>query len=666
VKGTPTALALVAALSFLAAAPARAARQIDYLYIDASEGGGSGGHAAIALGNHAFHFEHRAPGILRLRREPVDAIRYRYGVLENRTILASHVPVSQESYDLVLDELNRRYLVQQQHLADHQALQDDRRLLEAARALRRGSPVGEPLIIEGAGFFSEEAVVPGSDISEDRETDSTTSPLVALRERVQAALGPDGLRLAMHRIRAELSGLPPDPDPGVLASLVADRLAPSGHGFARRYRDGVLKLLALEALRTARPLRPGSTAGYELPRLAPEEVALVERLADALQNSLVRVVRSRRPDWGFPLLLGMARLIALDETLRTGRWVVLDAAPAGASVIKRERLLARPDLARALRERTAADFDAARAWLRARGSAEGFPEAEFAALEAAGDRLAEVETGLRESRDLRVAWGAVVPARGAPHREVLLPALTEDDLSVALAAARAREAAHAAALARLYGYNLLTRNCVTEIFRTIEAAFARDVLTRDPTLDGSELEARVRAASAERLGGYVDPDRPLNFIPAVSAAAVQSAYAVSGVEELSSYRKERLALMYDRENPVWVYLRESNTLTSTLYRRVPDDSAFLFFTDDAVAARPVLGALNLIAGIGAAAAGLAMLPVDRGELLTSGLKGALFSLPELAFFNIRKGSFPDLGPRGIPRPETKPGPAAGAREGPGG
>ena len=157
-KGASVALALVAVL-FVLAAPSRAALLIDYLYIDASEGGGSGGHAAIALGDHVFHFEHLAPGILRLRREPVDTIRYRYGVFENRTILVSHVPVSQETFDLVQDELNRRYLVQQQHLADHRATRDDRRLLEAALARRRGRPLGEPLVLEGAGFFFDDVVV---------------------------------------------------------------------------------------------------------------------------------------------------------------------------------------------------------------------------------------------------------------------------------------------------------------------------------------------------------------------------------------------------------------------------------------------------------------------------------------------------------------------------
>jgi len=87
-----------------------------------------------------------------------------------------------------------------------------------------------------------------------------------------------------------------------------------------------------------------------------------------------------------------------------------------------------------------------------------------------------------------------------------------------------------------------------------------------------------------------------------------------------------------------VALRESNTLTSTVYESNRQDSFFLFFTD-ALPVRPLLGAANLAAGLGASAAGLALLPFDGGYALLSGVKGALFSLPELAFVNLRKGTF---------------------------
>ena len=646
----------------LRAAPAGAGREIEYLYMDGSEGGGSGGHAALALGDRVFHFEHRAPGILSLAREPVEVIRHRYGVLYNRTILVSHIPVSRDTYALVLEELTRRYFVQRQHLADYEAAVDDRRLLEASRDQRLGSSAAAAMVLDGAGFFFDDLASPSAEHAGEG-AGGPAPALVRLRERVKAAHGDDALERAIRRAQAELSELRPDADADAARPLAPDRLAPVRYGFAERYRDTVLALLALEALDSARPLRQGSVADARLPELTPDEVAVVERLGQMLEASLVRLVHSRRPDWGFPLLLGMARLIALDETRRSARWVVLDATPADAMVIRRERLVSKPAFARELRERVEADFVSARATLLRRGAtAEAFPEAELAELEATGNRLAQVEGALADRRDARLAWGAPLPGRSVRLPALPLPALGSDDLHRALAAAAEREAALLAGLKHLYGYNLFTRNCVTEIFRTIEAALRRDLLTREPALAGAALAARVRRASVERLGGYVEPAGAMSFIPAVSAAIVQAGYAVSDVVELPSYRKAQLGRMYERENPFWVFLRESNTLTSTLYRKAPDDSAFLFFTDNAPAARPVFGTLNVITGLGVAAAGLAMLPLDRGELLTSGLKGAFFSLPELAFFNIRKGSFPDFERRPAEHPVALRAPAALARD----
>jgi len=680
---------LAGALALAAVAPARAAREIDYLYIDSSEGGGSGGHAALALGDRVFHFEHRAPGILHLAREPLDRIRRRYGVLENRTILVSRISVSEDTYTLVLDELTRRYLVERQHLADHQVMADDRALLELALARRIGS-VGEPLAFDGAGFFFDEAAVPaepsgdetsgevalredgvvlpgepeprgyhavtpGDDGGARLPTSQRPSPssprqasaLVALRERVKATHGADALPRAMRRVRAELNRLRPDA-PRPVPPLAADRFAPVQDGLVQPYRDGVLLLLALQALDEALPLRPGSLAPGDLPELSADDAELVQTLAAALQSELVRLVASERPDRGFALLLGLARLIALDESARAGRWLVLDATPAASVVIGRERLRD-PALSRGLSERASADFTRARDALLRRAPDAPFPEAAFAELEAAATRLGEIGAARAEGRDLRVDRAA--PARSAPHRAPFLPAFERADLALALAAAREREAAHEAELKRVYGYNLFSRNCVTEIFRTLDAALARDLLAREPTLDGPELRARIRAASVERLGGHVDPDDGLNFIPAVSETSVREGYAVAAVAELPSYRRARLAEMYEREHPVRVFLRESNTLTSTLYERAPGDSAFLFFTDDVVAVRPVLGALNVIAGLGVAAAGLARLPLDGGAWLSAGLKGVVFSLPELAFFNIRKGSFPDGRRRPLEEPD---------------
>ena len=161
---------------------------------------------------------------------------------------------------------------------------------------------------------------------------------------------------------------------------------------------------------------------------------------------------------------------------------------------------------------------------------------------------------------------------------------------------------------------------MTEIFRTIDTALAT-------TLSAPDADA-IRRESTRRLGGYVEVDYTFTFIPATSA----------------------LARMYRQDNKARVYLRESNTLSSTLYRRNPADSAFLFFTDDVVPPiRPLLGAVNIVAALGVSAAGLFALPVDGGDLLRAGLRGVLFSLPELVFFNIRKGSL-----MFAPRPRESP------------
>ena len=93
------------------------------------------------------------------------------------------------------------------------------------------------------------------------------------------------------------------------------------------------------------------------------------------------------------------------------------------------------------------------------------------------------------------------------------------------------------------------------------------------------------------------------------------------------------------KEPAWkVYARELNTVTSTVYVPGADDSAFLFFTDGWVLARPFLGAVNLAVALGQSLVGVAELPFRGPESLRSGARGVISSLPELAFFNLRKGS----------------------------
>src|SRR5262249_31701710 len=154
----------------------------------------------------------------------------------------------------------------------------------------------------GAGFFYDDAAVPMPGFSRASDADGQAPALVGLRERVDAVLGPDTIDIAMRGIHAELSGLTTEASPAPkIDRLLADQLAPTWSGLSQRYRNAVLALLALDVLRTARPLRSGSEAESDLPQLSAEDVRLVARLQDELRESLVRMVQSTRPDWGFPL-----------------------------------------------------------------------------------------------------------------------------------------------------------------------------------------------------------------------------------------------------------------------------------------------------------------------------------------------------------------------------
>jgi hypothetical protein len=642
------AAALILAASLLAAAGARAAPRptIDYLYVDANEGGASGGHAAIRFGDEVFHFEYRSPRTIRLRRDDFGSLLHRYTILDNRSLVLQRIPVSEQTFRLLRDEFAGRFMVQDQHLRAQAAIAADRQLLATLLAYRAGRKPEEPVSFEGVGFFFERARPPDMRPLLERETTAQTAPaLVSLRTRVAEAYGEEFLDAAMAATLDQLIALAAPTGEDRPHDLSAERPPRATHRFAARYQDLFVSLLALEAVRDARPLRMDSAIGAagDGPAMDGADRELAGRLVDSLEASMVRLLSSSRPDRGFALLVGMARLAALDEARRVGRWMFLDAFVPDAEVIAADQIQRRPDLTQALLDEAREDFATARIRLRTRAKLQpAFSEADFVALEAAGNRLIEVTRTLDAGRPMRVGLGLRVPAREAVLVEPIVPAVSDEALARHAATAREDEEAYESELRRLYGYNVVTRNCVTEIFRTIDAALATTLATPDADA--------IRRESTRRLGGYVEIDYTFTFIPATSALAVRDAYAVAETIEVPSYRLAALARMYRQDNAARVYLRESNTVTSTLYRRNPADSAFLFFTDDVVPAiRPLLGAVNIVAGLGVSAAGLFALPVDGGDLLRAGLRGVLFSLPELAFFNIRKGSL-----MFAPRPRESP------------
>jgi hypothetical protein len=270
---------------------------------------------------------------------------------------------------------------------------------------------------------------------------------------------------------------------------------------------------------------------------------------------------------------------------------------------------------------------------------------DWSALETAVSRVAELRAAEQGAPTFRVAPDPLLPEGRATLAVEPRPAASPAAIAQALDSARAAERSYGAALGARYRYDLITRNCVAELFRTIEMALARSDAAPPPA-DRAALLAFVAAESERRLGGYVDPVARANFIPFVSSHNVRAQWDVAARIHLPSARENVVA----REGTLRAALRESNVWTSTLYPPADSSTFFVFFTDGSWPLRPLLGALNLGAGLARAGVGVLQLPLDRGRGLRAGLEGALFSLPELFFANIRKGSAEYVPPELRPPP----------------
>jgi hypothetical protein len=607
VSSVARAFIVVALLSVLVAPIAHADndRFVDYLFMEPNEGGSSAGHVALAFDDHTYTFQRSPEGRLILERDETDHVRYLYTVLGNRPLQRSRVAVSPATFERLREGFNRRYLIQQSQLALLDGLVAEQRLLALLVARRSDPPdVSAGLAIEAVGYFLPVA------------SRRRSLPLIALRTTVATAYGPGFIDQRIIELRARLATTTPDERDLAPPALTADEYPVGGALFAARYTAVLSGIVALAVLSGAPELDPDGLVTVGDDGLTDAEERALGRYAESLRRGLVRLVASERGDFGFPLLVGMARLAAVERSLAEHRLVVLDAFPPHGRRLTYDALTRAPDAARGLLDDARDDFAASR---RGFATTNDPSERDYVGLETAANRFVELRRGVTEGRDVRLGADPLVPSRPALRTDLVVPDLPLARLTAAERAANAAARAYADAFDDLYRYDLVRRNCVTEMFRTVDAVL------------GPDADAA--------LGGRIPPGGGRHFIPSLATRAIRRTWRIVSSDTTPSYRQARVAALARSGNPLVVRLRESNTLTSTIYRRSRDDSTFLFFTDDAPLLRPLLGAANLTVGLGASLLGIAEAPLDRGEALQAGLRGVLWSLPELVFVNVRKGSF---------------------------
>lgn len=604
-----------------------AARHFEFLYIDANEGSASGGHAAIRFDDEVFHFQHIESGLLRLHRDDFAAFRFAYGYQENRTIRGHRIEVSDDFFRSLRDAFNRRLLIQNQQLGLMQALQDN---LVVTAGLQ--NPQNRPTIeLKALGYFlgRYRPTLSGNIAS----TGNASSQLKQLRERIEAAHGEDFLPNKRQQTWERLQTLVPVLPANIAKPMAEDRFDSGVLGFAQHYRNQLLNLAALDVLKADIAPRPDSLLKSRRPefKLNAGQIATLAGFREQLFTDLVRLLHSERPDWGYPLLVGMARLHALDASIASGYLVVLDRSLKSDAGKPSTNITA--DALPAALQYTQRVFAAANTRLAAPAPLD---ERGYAQIEQGVTALSKILDLSDRGQAGNLAALTSTPSLAASAELVGLP-LTSEALERYRSTVDERLNNYREQLTSVYGYNLMSRNCVTEIFRVINDTLRRQLATLN---QGPE---RLAEESRRLLGGYIDGGG-LNMIPFAAFDGVGREYRLHSSYRLDSYRETQLQKRY-LNAPAWlVDLQESNLLSSTVYDWNGEDAAFMFFTQDAVWPRPLQGGVNLAIAAGQTIYGLLSWPWDAGHQLQKSLKGIAVSVPELLFFNIRKGSFPRLLP----------------------
>ena len=582
------------------------ANTFKFLYIEANEGSSSGGHTALQFDDEVYHYQY-SDGLTRLMKENSADFRFDYRYLQNRTLHIADIQVSEQTLALLQDHFKRQYWDQDRQFKRLQSLQNDRLLLEWL--LKKDSPhpvvADSALKLPAAGLFYDT-----SDFTNAKKpvgTCQTRDAASFILTEVQRQYGTELLQQRMQTLQQAILDLS--------APTAEESRLTSHYSFSQRYNDLLSKLLAVRALQESKPLSADACQVLTEPEwhLDTEKKQALKVFQQHLLKTAQALLSSKRPDWGHSLLVTLARLVVVEQSLQSGQWTFLNDFNPDADIISTDTYSRQTDEMR--RQQLAAEQHWRQTW-QTLATNKTLNELNYADLELTANRYHEWQASL-SLHTSRYHGQQPLPVKALDLPNWIIPNLSKPQLLQALQALQNVIPHLAAALEERYAYDLFSRNCVTEIFRNVNQAL------------GNETE--------QRLGGRIDPDT--HFIPFTAFESVQNHYAVSNSQVLLSFRQQALVNQYEQAFAPWVYVRESNIFSAELYNYNPDDAAFVFFTDDGVLLRPLFGAFNTLTGIGQSLLGLIKLPVDDGIALSNGTRGLMMSLPELAFVNIRKGSY---------------------------
>ncbi len=585
---------------------------LQYLYINANEDQASGGHTALRINNEIYHFQFE-DGLLKMTRDNWYDFQVSYRGFQNRSIFASQMSVTYEAFEKISHTFHAHYLNQQRQL---KILADTK----ADAALLQKLILKETIKVPALGFYANNAephILPLPDEHIFQQ----------LKHRSQDLYGEDFIQQKRLEVQRQISELSVQALQVTATDFEFSRRYLSSYSFHARYHDLINLDAALAMLESPRAVAPERLISVELAgetyRLDEKDLQKITQAIEDLSQSLLSQLNHSHSSWGHSFLLNLARLGSLQYSLDNLHWASLNTQGENALHVNispqfRDHLPKTQELTLASWQKIKQSWQESLSW----------NEADFLRLESLSNHLHALETAMDGASDIYLPYSHRIPVMSADIVPVLIPmAIGNIATEQSQRLQRQFNQSYADSLqfsGDAMAYSLLSNNCVTALFELLHTAF----------LDDDSQASDQLQLIEEALGGFIAP-KPVPFL---SAQQVVEHWNIS---ENIIYPSSRLALLQQKnheEASLWQSLRESTTLGSTVYFPDESDSIFLFFTDDVIWSRPIAGAFNLITGAGAAIGGILALPFDQGKTFNRGLKGMLFSLPELAFFNIRKGS----------------------------
>jgi hypothetical protein len=554
---------------------------LDFIYVNANEGEAAGGHTALRLGNTVFHYQFFPDSSFLLVREPWVSFCFLYNELHNRTISIASLPLEPADFQQIRNHFTEILITQQEFFTSFEKLQED---LELLRIFQAGKG---RITIPNLGFFVH---------SSNTLSVSTTS----LQTEIKTKLGSGFLRQAAEKAEQTLNTGRNDPPAKetLLETLVWYK--------------------AVRILENGSCLNP-ETVIPPMPEekpLTPAEQQRLQQFNLKQQQSILNLLQSTRPDRGQALLLQTARYLVVQQSLEKNYLYTLDPFPDQAKTAKvntekhkqEELSLARQRMLRQAVKRSHLFF-----------SEKTHTEVAYSLLETGRARAWELQQAEKGKPEIRLLPETQLPSHS---KKITVQNLHNNlNLNKQITCLSNKLQQMQKIKKTRYGYNLFFQNCATELIRSLNTSFP-DQKT------GQTI-----------LRGWLEPNSGFVFVPFLFYDKSLTAFPLQDEQIVTARRLRHLEKLYAEENDFLVWLRESNTLSSTLYEPRRRDTPFLFFTDDSLFLRPFQGICNFGYAALHSIAGIFTLPFDGGEHLHQAGRGMFYSLPEITFNNIRKGSY---------------------------